>query len=1738
MALDVSGALLEGIRAGRGDNPFTMPPRTLVTDDAALQAVTVRVEYALLAWSASPAKTALEIADPDLRFRWVRNRGSVSRFGYDSFSQRWTPLPGAAPDRLGPLANDPRVTAPVPDLAQTDAPFALYVGSPVRQATFSVQQVATAFAFSAPSSLPAGTVQLSAADGQLNFSSADVALYAGQAVLCQRQSFFDRTRSTGSIGALPASHGIDYFLFLNPRPAPGQTPLVRVGYGRHLTPVEVATEASLGAPAAGTFTWSADTGRIRFSAADAAAGAGLAAYYDGVVQGSLQLQRTVVGTLGGAFPSAAFTLPALVGLTDSKRFVFFTEIAGQDRRYLRVSLHEGVPERAPKAGVLAVDTLTGQAYVSASDLLKLLGWTVSYVDSVVDLESGVSVQFFRSAVNGSGKARVPDFRVEYEISDQVVASGLGAAPFVLVPTVPVVDASLQFRIARGPGSTGSYVGPLSDGSLPSSTGLGYLLDLDAKQLSFSSRRSFSTTVRVPTSSVKLPDGVISERGMTATRNGSAISPGTDFDFDPATGLIEFLDLVGESDPSTVEGVAGQAVLPDVFRADSRIFTAADVGSWLLIQSGPAVGAYQVRALSESSPLEAFVSGPFPAAGVATASIRREAEVVADRFWRPLRPPYKKFSLVRQKAGGQPEVVGNDKFEVFINVGQVNVSEPAEPGETFTSTYVSLESSDGVTFTPVNRVEKALFKVRREAATYAPGSREAFFNAAGNTVGLARPMTVYVNGVILEPDQFSFVSPNVLRFPNSLQAETIFVDYWVEEAPGGNTSFGLLSPNVDLDFPKLVEGEPTCSFNGDQTAFLTAGSALLVGASDVLLVASSTYSASADATAVTFTTASPVTTGPDTDLSTSGPLSMLNEASSASVLSEGTSTLSLFGDRSSACRAGTIVQVGADPYLCTGSRFDASTGWTSVSLAAPALRNYVLPQVRRSRTPVQLPTADFQTARPLHGPSPSTFVRMGATNRILERDVDYLVSDGGTIKLATPVGFGETLVLFYVAKSLQPAGTQFSFGYSHAVAPSQSNGLAGQRLLASYRLVAPDSFFYRVETFSSFLPEVSDSLRQDAQAGGASGPNTADASSQSNKDFGVPGPWFDEQHESNLDFASIRMLKFFNDLVNHYEDVLCGMDGRVVGGRSGRFRFDGLTSNPRRATYSAVTNDIDDQVKVYDGLRLESFFTFSFGPVYALMADPSRLSRLFPTKVVKPVALNDLTAVTDFGQEMGSLEVSNVKAVDIMRSTRASALFTGGPGTSLTIEANGDPDLLIPPFAAGQDVRVHGLDGSPEVFTQVSSVTGSGPFTVTLASATGLSEGSLLQDVSDPANTANHSYLPGKDLAVDPDSGQVVNITFDPGGFQEQVAGNELVDAPVTFAQSDTAPRRIPVLDGSELDDDGRVPAPRLRARSESAALEDEIAALGRLGLGMVGPVASQVASSVQLQVGQSVRFLDGPNAGVSASVTAALGPGVYSVSPAYPALDATGSSFLVDGVQPALEDVLAEEVGLLSSNVAASPVAPALVGRVRAELPAIEAAVRLSCATLASGTGTASGTILTDLSASFLTAGAAAGALILVPSGANRGLYLVVSATATALTVDPASPFAAFPAPGSTPYELLLPEAFLESDQFGTLSEVYRAAVAFLSQTLAWQAAPSEPGKVARIAQLNSRLAQIPVLADALAGVLDGLGLYDQRYLWISQRTDRKEGSLTKKRRAESARQEELAKMAQAQLKLLVAESL
>src|SRR5690606_30935175 len=106
-----------------------------------------------------------------------------------------------------------------------------------------------------------GTVEFALDSGLLNFSELDIEHYEGQSVYSQRQSFFDRTKVNGLIGELPISSSTDYFIYMNPLPASGQRPRVRIDYQRHLTPIQVSNDNGLDGATSGTFHWSLTTGR-------------------------------------------------------------------------------------------------------------------------------------------------------------------------------------------------------------------------------------------------------------------------------------------------------------------------------------------------------------------------------------------------------------------------------------------------------------------------------------------------------------------------------------------------------------------------------------------------------------------------------------------------------------------------------------------------------------------------------------------------------------------------------------------------------------------------------------------------------------------------------------------------------------------------------------------------------------------------------------------------------------------------------------------------------------------------------------------------------------------------------------------------------------------------------------------------------------------------------------------------------------------------------------------------------------------------------------------------------------------------------------------------------------------------------------------------------------------------------------------------------------------------------------
>jgi hypothetical protein len=1761
MTLDTTGRLLEGIRTSTGNNSFTFPPRNFISNEATFQSENSRAEYVIFVGSLDPDKIEFDIADPDLIFYYTKNESTVSRFDYDSYGRRFAPLPGGAPVEIGTIENSPRLVIPIPDLTLTSAPFDIYIGSTARVVTFTLTSVPTEGDFTDPNLMTINAVEISEEDGKLNFSSLAISNYEEQTVLATRQSFLDRTQATGSFGSLPQSSAVDYYLFLNPRPATGQTPLIRIDYQRHLTAIEVATESLLGSPLSGTCHWSADTGRVRFSTDDVADNLEREVYYDGVVLGSKQLTTVTVGPVTAAFPLAAFTITGAIGIDDPVRFIISAESGGV-RHFFPIALVDStnLPSKEPASGTAYVDTVAGFVYLSSNDIDPYNGWGYSHTDTQVEIESGVSVQFFRSGVNGSGLSPVPDFKLIYEVEDQIIQSRIGLSPLVVLPTVPVVDDSLIYRVSQGFGSSGTFTGELVDGTDENKFGFGYLLDLDTKSFSFSDRKTTSRTLLKPASTIKLDDGAISEFGFEVIRDGTSLIPGVDFNFNESVGLIDFVQPVGENDADNILGIIG-TTSGDIFTANSSVFTSSHVNRYLYVATDNNIGIYTI--IGFTSATQVTVTPSFPTSGPTTADLRQEIEIVADRFWVEFLPPYKKFSL--SKADNQSGIfttITNDQFNVFTTTGQVNLDNPAKPGEVYQIAYISLDSEDeGVTTTPTNRVEKALFKIRQETGTVIPsggsssggfrpiiigssGSKVVTFNPENNTVNEARPIDVYIDGVPLEEDEFYFEAPGTIRLVTPIGDEQLVkLNYWIEEATGNNSNFDLLYSPIDLDTPEVVAEEDTAIFNGDQRSVLSPGSAMLINEREVVIVQSVAYDSSADATTVTFETTPTISSG-GAPLQVTGPITgsyRETETNAVDIISEGSDQIVIMGNRISDYPEGTIVTVDGDAYLVRTSSYDSSSGQTAVSVAASAKKNYIIPTVTRTIRPILFPTSSFQTKLEVNLNYPFTLVKTGSESATLIDGVDYTVSEN-TVSLTADIEFGDALYAMYVGRDIQPFGTSFQFNYAYAIAPNDSNGIPGQQLLSSYNLYGPDSFFYRAETVETFLPEVSESLASGSQT--SSGPNTADVvTSIATKDAGSPGLYFDEKHEGNLDIAIARLLKFYNDLINYYEDILSNLDGRAVGGNQGRFRFDGNFDNPPRTTFSEITNDIDDQVKLYDARALTGFFTFETIPVYGKVGTPNNLSRLFPTVLVATAAINDETGFFDFGNVLGSLGVSNIRSTGPMISSRGRTLVNSvtSNGFSFNFDSNGDPDNLIPEFKPNQKVTVYSLDGVPDITGRVLAEIAT---SITLDTATTLKACTLLRDVSDDPNvdTTLSYYVPGTDLKIDFENGQITNFTLPPpfNIGQNSINGNEILDTEVFINNTDIEPRRIPALDGEERNDDGTVPAPILKRVGELLLLEREQNAFSLFGSAQVNSNKTTITgSTITPSVGDTVRFIDGPNTGQERNVVTVINPSSFIVSPAFPSADSTGSNLVVITAFGGLDDILNQELNVLENNVASDPIAPSQLGTLDSELQSIENVILTFGEQISSGTGTTTTTTLTDASATFTADGVNNQSLLYASSGDNRGLYKVASATATEITIDDASPFAEFPVATSTPYIIIKRWGMLSGSGPEFITEFFRETLDFLNKTQAF-ASNLDPADVAsRQGDINVRINSINDFIFQLEGILTTVEqLYDIRYLWIDQRVNRREGTLSATDRAVATRQEDTQKVINDQQKLLVVNNL
>lgn len=1757
MTFNTDGNLLEGIRVATSNGGFTYPPRTVVMDSNEFNSETSKSEYAIFVNGQTDGTIGIDIGDPNLSFLWTRNNGSVLRFDFDSFAGRWNTKPGSSPDVLGVFGNTPRVIAPVPDLTLLDAPFSLYIGSPVRIVTFSVSLVETAADFTDPIE---GAVEIAVDSGQINFSSVDTAKvgYQKLPVFYTRQSFYDRTKFTGSIGNLPLSSVESYALFLNPIPASGQIPRVRIGFTRYLAVTSVLTEAGLTSPAPGTCVFSLDTGRAVFASSDIDNNPDESIYYDGIIINESVLQRGSTGPANFMIPQSVF-----IGLQDVTKYVFFySPVGGPGRYFLQTLLGDSsVSTIQARPGYAVIDIHNGNIVLASDDINRAAGVNLEFVNTYVPIERGVSMQVFRSGVNTSGYTTEPDFIEIYAVTKQIVANGIQGSPFVRLTATPVLDVNFAVNVTQGPGGGGTFTGPLVNGSDSAATnGLAYLLNLPSKQLNFAQRKSVSLVLDTNSPSVKLPDSVISERGISVARNGIPIIPGIDFDFDATSGLIEFITPVGEDDTRNVLSISGTFSLPNIFTATTSVFSNSQIGSYLYVASGPNIGFYPISAVDTSN--RVFLSIPIKAAGSATVDIRAGVETVADRFWTSFTPPIRKISVEMATDISQVFTkLGPSDFSILASTGQINLTVPAKPSSIYRTTYTSLDSQDnGVTITPQNHVELASFKIRQESATMTVGFKTVVFNPTNDPISSTISPSVYLNGVTLKPTEFSLQDNQTLIMNRPMTADdSVVLDYFVTVATGGNSSYKLASTPVDVDFPTIIGSDsvtgnvvtPPSVFNGDQTSLLKAGGAMLVGEQDVLSIALVIYDPITDSTSVHFSPVPDVTLV-NASMQVCEPINASSyrvlETLPIDVISKGTNTITI-GGQAHGYNPGTIVFLGQDPYSVISSKYDNITNRTILTLSGNASRNYIITTLSRTVRPILSSSGSFSTNLPAHIGFPFTLVKTGNSSAVLRSGTDYNVSDGGLVQLLEPIGFGDVLQVMYVARQNQIVGTKLDLHYGSAIAPTTTNGLIGQNLVLNYSLYSPDTFYFRIETIVTFIPEVVQLLQQSSSSG-SSGPNIKSRQSLTSKDMGGKSLYFDEQHTANVDVVVSRLFQFHNDLVNTYEDLLSNYDGRVVGGTSGRFRYDGNLNNPPRSTYISITNDVDDKVLLYNEVKLTSFFVFTDVPIYAHMYEANSLSRIYPTSIAATAALNNKVGFSDFGATLGSLGIPKIASLDSFTPTAAistfhvnTALFPNNTTFStIIIPKNGDTAQLLPQFATSQQVNLFARDGTPDITTTVSSVVTNtdGSVSLGLGAPTSLIEGSVVQVSVNSSST--HIYQDGRDLNVDFNNGQIHNLTLPPffSSLQNPVQGNELVDTIVRFSNQLTTPKRIPVLDGSLLPDSERPSNPPLFRDGELESLQSEFSALSQIDKGVVFNDLVTIKCTNPVAVGNKIRFLSGPNAG---SIRTATTPGTtFTVSVALAVADSSGSPFttVLSSGDPTV--FLAREIATVATNVATPPTPPTLIGTINSEFASLDILIRSFGTTILSSSGITSGPTLTDLSTNFATLAPQiipGFTILYIASGVNTGTYKIDSFSTHTITVVASDPYVVFPISTSVSYILIQPWQFISLNQQKFACTALNKALNFYNSCITWQGSITPAGIADRTSIVISRIADITVAIQSVTSLLtQSDNLYSARYLWLQQRTDMQNGTVYQILAAQNQRISNTQKLIQDQQKLLALQSL
>jgi hypothetical protein len=1715
MSIDTSGTLLEGIKVSSTNSEFGYPPDSEIFNSSLFNTNQGKAEYII---QCDGKNYSYDISSPELYFLICINKDDITRFDYNNSLKRWDPKPGSTPQFLGKIGNNPRLKS----LRISGPTVQIYCGSPKNRIRyFNPVLVDNDSKFGNPG---AGNIEISRDKFEINFGDHDISDpdLVGRDVFSSHPSFIDRQITNGFLSFISPNIQENSPVFLSPKPISGDIPRIRLGGRKYLDPIQVQSDSLLGSPSPGTFSWSLETGRVRFSDSDILDFDNYKVYYDGVFNKRVQLSRKDLGNILSSYPNP--------GLTDNS-------ISSSDRilisaynpsiksyHYFKVIDFESLPDSEPEPGSVYFLTTTGHYYFSLEDYSLFSSFSMYSVDTLIPIENGFGVRVFRSLLNEEyGYPISPDFSVGYNVISQTIQNSLLKSPYVSLPNIPVDNENLSINVF---GESGSFSGSLHRSGDKESQGLGFNIDFDQKSLKFTNRVQKSIISRKSTSSIKLPDSAILGDGFSLNMNGNPIISGNDFSINEGAGLIEFTTNIGSGDGVIKSDIKCIRIFNNRLKLSDPVFDLSMVGFSILSDMDGNSNLNRIIAVVSSS--EAVVDGTLYGSS-GTCSIVNSSEIIADKFYRTISPEIRKFKIYSGTDSSNLSIFHQSSYSVSPDIGQIILQNPSPSGVIFRVDYSYKDSSSGEI---KERSEYASFKIRQEAAIYSPGDNVVTFNIGSKTVNVDYPIVVSVDGVTRDEDSYSFIPPNKLSLGSPLSNEVVNIDYFVIESKGGETSFKTKFGGVIYDNTIVSSGNSSVVVNGD-FSHITPGSVILFGGVNLAVVSGSSYSSQSSTT--TISTLSPFDfefRGDSFELA-SEVLSQSNiiqeNENLFSNFTSGTDVILFDGSISS--EPGTIFMIGGDPYLCQSSAFDSKIGKTRISFTTKARRSYVLPKIFRSLRPVFHSSGKFRTSYPVHLDYPFVLIRNSSSDsKKLIRNEDFTISDGGDINLEESIQDGNSLKALYVARRLIQANSNFNSNYSYMISPDADNGLFGQSVSMSYDLHSPDTFYVRTIRVGDFIPEVIEESKK-SSGSSSSGPNIKGSSSLKNQDYGGKSFQYDFKHTSNIDIVSSRILGFYSDIVNFYEDLRSCMTGRLIGGNQGKFKFNKQIPGINSLSLKDSMNHIDDSIRLYDKRIRNGLFGFTTIPVYSNMWEYSPISRLFPTSNTISISIGGNVLPDNFGEVIADTGIENIKKCGSLYPSSSSSRFhgTSPDGLSIQIEKNGDDSSLSPPLVSGDNVTIRDISGRFISNNVISSIGGDPPFIfISLNNPVSIRSGIISRE-SNPSSPS--SYVIGRDVGFDFETGQVLNNTFPPPDDEGQISvlGNEIRDAYVTFNNSDSDPRRIPVLDGHELDDSGRFPVPYVSPKNELNLISELTGSFSLLGSATVNSTINVVSfgTSEFLRLNDVVRFTSGPNSSIEFTVSGVLSGSSVTVSPSL-IIDNTPREYIAKrpGVLNTIQ-CIDSYISLIESDME-SPAQNAIVGNLNSEIFTWSSLCKVLSDSIVVGSGSTTQNSIIDNSRDFISSGVKKNDYIFIESGPMIGLYKIESVFQNSLNIVTLSPFHQFPIDVTTSYEIVRVNSLSSHKDFEFASDFISSTIAYLSMLKQFRSTLGLSIIPSMISELNGRIQKISSLCQSIDDNLrKNSKYYDSRYSWINQRTNRKTGTLSKKTQSQSQMGESIMKAKQ-----------